>query len=272
MMKTIPIEQTDRLERASSPLGCERVIARTKIGTCGFGMTKAKYAQSFSCVEVQHTFYQPPQLRTLERWRAEMPAGFEFTLKAWQLITHDSKSPTYRRLKKKLTDREKLQAGYFRSTEIVMEAWETTLASAKALRAKTILFQCPASFRQSVENISNLEKFLCSIDRRNMNLCWEPRGDWDNGLVGSICKALDLWHVVDPFVCKTTTPQRCYFRLHGRNGWRYQYEPYELEELASSLSNHRDGYVFFNNSKMTEDALEFCNILYNHDPPNLGPW
>lgn len=264
-VKTIAIEQTERLQRAS-PLACTRAIAGTKVGTCGFGVAKTRYA--FSCVEVQHTFYQPPQLSTLERWRAEMRPDFEFTVKAWQLITHDSKSPTYRRLKKKLTDSEKRQAGYFRSTEIVMEAWKTTLASLKALRAKTILFQCPASFRQSVENISNLEKFLSSIDRRNLNLCWEPRGDWDSSLVSSICNALDLWHVVDPFVCKTTTPERCYFRLHGRNGWRYQYEHYELQELASSLSKHRDGYVFFNNSKMTEDALAFCNILYGSDRLN----
>lgn len=271
-MKTIATEQTERVDRASSPLACKRVIAGTKIGTSGFGMAKTRYAQSFSCVEVQHTFYQPPQLSTLERWRADMPADFEFTLKAWQLITHDSKSPTYRRLRKKLPDSEKHQAGYFRPTEIVMEAWETTFASAKALGARTILFQCPASFRQSIENISNLEKFLSSIDRRNLNLCWEPRGDWDSGLISSICNALDLWHVVDPFVCKTTTPERCYFRLHGRNGWRYQYEPYELEELASSLSKNRDGYVFFNNSKMSEDALAFCNLLYNSDRLNPGPW
>lgn len=271
-MKTIAIEQTERLDRSSSPDACKRVIVGTKIGTCGFGLAKPRYAQSFSCVEVQHTFYQPPRLSTLERWRAEMPADFEFTVKAWQLITHDSKSPTYRRLKKKLKDSEKHQAGYFRSTEIVMEAWDTTLASAKALRAEKLLFQCPASFRQSAENISNLEKFFSSIDRRNLTLCWEPRGDWDSGLVRSICSAFNWWHVVDPFVCRTTTPERCYFRLHGRNGWRYQYEPHELEELASSLSKQRDGYVFFNNSKMTEDALAFCNILYSSDRLNPGPW
>ena len=52
-----------------------------------------------------------------------------------------------------------------------------------------------------------------------------------------------------------------YFRLHGRNGWRYQYELVELKELATSLAKSRRGYVFFNNSKMTEDALKFCKLL-----------
>jgi hypothetical protein len=69
-----------------------RSMVRTKVGTCGFGLAQVEYSRVFSCVEVQHIFYQPPQVSTLERWRARMPAYFEFTLKAWQLITHDAKS------------------------------------------------------------------------------------------------------------------------------------------------------------------------------------
>lgn len=79
-------------------------------------------------------------------------------------------------------------------------------------------------------------------------------------MVRSICNRLRLWHVVDPFVGKTATPDKCYFRLHGKDGWRYQYETGELEELAAALPGN-DGYVFFNNSKMTEDALKFCRVL-----------
>jgi uncharacterized protein YecE (DUF72 family) len=240
---------------------CKRSPDSTRVGTCGFGLAKGKYARAFSCVEVQHTFYQPPRLATLARWREEMPSDFEFTLKAWQLITHNAKSPTYRRLKKKLSETEKQEAGYFRPTAIVQEAWETTLASAKALRASTILFQCPASFRQTPENTARMEKFFSVIDRQELNLGWEPRGDWDALVVSSLCAQLDLWHVVDPFVGKTVTPDKCYFRLHGRSGWRYQYEINELEELAATVKKQKAGYVFFNNSKMTEDALKFCKLL-----------
>lgn len=189
-----------------------------------------------------------------------MPVDFEFTLKAWQLITHDAKSPTYRRLKRKLTDSERREAGYFRSTSIVKEGWEATLVSAKALRARAILFQCPASFRQTPENMLNLANFFTSIDRNDLNLCWEPRGDWDSGVVRSICVKLQLTHVVDPFVAKTVTPNHSYFRLHGRGGWRYQYEANELEELAAIVRPQKSSYVFFNNRKMTEDALRFCKL------------
>jgi len=224
-------------------------------------VSRAEYARTFLCVEIQHTFYQPPQLKTLERWRQQMPEDFEFTLKAWQLITHDAKSPTYRRIKRKLSEAEKKEAGYFRSSAIVREAWDATLAAAKALEAKTILFQCPASFNQTQENIASLEKFFSSIDRKNLKLCWEPRGNWNQTLLRSICEGLRLWHVVDPFVYKTVTPGTCYFRLHGRRGWRYQYETSELEELSSYVPGGEESYVFFNNSKMTEDALRFCKLV-----------
>jgi uncharacterized protein YecE (DUF72 family) len=240
---------------------CRGVSNQTRVGTCGFGLAQADYARSFSCVEVQHTFYQPPQLKTLERWRTLMPADFEFVIKAWQLITHDARSPTYRRLKRQLSESEKIEAGYFRDSAIVKEAWETTLASAKALGSRTILFQCPGSFTQTAEHIANLKRFFRDLDRQDLDLGWEPRGNWDTAVVKSICEDLRLWHVVDPFVEKTLTPKLSYFRLHGRNGWHYQYDESELEELASTVPKRTRSYVLFNNYKMTEDALRFCKLL-----------
>jgi uncharacterized protein YecE (DUF72 family) len=234
-----------------------------KIGTCGFRTNKAEYAEMLRAVEVQQTFYQPPQIKTLEKWRAEVSPEFEFTLKAWQLITHEAKSPTYKRLKKTLTDAEKAEAGYFKPSEIVREARDVTLACAQALQAKTVLFQCPASFRQTPENIKNLEKFFETIERGSLNFAWEPRGEWDPSLVKSICEHLDLWHAVDPFAQATTTPSKCYYRLHGRTGFRYQYEEDELAELAELLPEKQVSYVFFNNRSMLEDALLFQKIIAN---------
>jgi uncharacterized protein YecE (DUF72 family) len=210
-----------------------------QIGTCGFRMNKFEYADVLRCVEVQHTFYQPPQIKTLEKWQTEMPEGFEFTLKAWQLITHEGTSPTYKRLKRKITEKEAEEAGFFKPTDTVAEGLETTLACAAALKARTILFQCPSKFRQTDKNIKNLRKFFIS----------------------KICHDLDLWHCVDPFVRRTTTPDRCYYRLHGIGGWRYRYEDGELEELLSVLPDEGSSYVFFNNNVMTEDAMRFRRFV-----------
>jgi uncharacterized protein YecE (DUF72 family) len=234
---------------------------KIKIGCCGFRIPQVEYTKVFSVVEIQHTFYQPPQLATLERWRKEAPADFEFTLKAWQLITHEARSPTYKRLRRKLTEQEREEAGFFKPTAIVKEAWEITLACAQALRAKQVLFQCPASFTPTAQNIANLENFFSSVDRQGLKFAWEPRGAWGNEVVSELCKALELWHVVDPFAASTVTPDKCYFRLHGRRGWRYQYEDVELEELAALLPKRKVSYVFFNNVRMTEDAARFREMV-----------
>jgi uncharacterized protein YecE (DUF72 family) len=237
-----------------------------KIGTCGFRITKEAYTRRLSTVEVQHTFYQPPLAATLKRWRSEVPADFEFTLKAWQLITHESTSPTYKRLRRKLNEKELAEAGAFKNSRIVKEAWATTLESAKALEARTVLFQCPAKFEPTRSNIKNLEQFFSTVDRGGLNFAWEPRGGaWDDGTIANLCHELGLWHVVDPFTRTTVTPDRCYFRLHGRVRWRYQYEDAELEELAGMLHPLGPAYVLFNNITMTEDAERLQRILKNID-------
>ena len=232
-----------------------------QVGTCGFGRTKEEYGSRLSCVEIQHTFYKPPMVKTLEKWREQMSADFEFTIKAWQFITHESSSPTYRRLKRPLTEKEEKEAGFFKSSDTVRKAWETTLACANALKARTILFQCPAKFRQTDENIRNLREFFKKIERGKMNFAWEPRGTWDDKVVKKICDELDLWHVVDPFKARTVTPDRCYYRLHGIVRWRYTFEDGELEELVSLLPDKGLAYVFFNNVTMIDDAVRFTRIL-----------
>jgi uncharacterized protein YecE (DUF72 family) len=238
-------------------------FAKFRIGTCGFGRTpKQEFSNRLNCVEIQHTFYNPPQIKTLEKWRAEMPDDFEFTLKAWQMITHDAGTPTYRRLKREMTEKETAEAGSFRPTETVDSAWEVTHASAKALGARTVLFQCPPKFTQTAENIRNLQRFFKKIDRSKMIFAWEPRGTtWDDNTVAKICGDLDLRHVVDPFKARTVTPEKIYYRLHGIGGWRYEYETGELEELAAMLPENEVSYVFFNNRVMFDDAVRFRKIL-----------
>lgn len=232
-----------------------------KIGCSGFRSSRESYYPLLPAVEVQHTFYQPPQVSTLKKWRAEAPRGFEFALKAWQLVTHQSSSPTYRRLKRKLDEEEKAGAGSFRATPIVSEAWEVTRACAAALKARTLLFQCPASFRPTQENVANMREFFRTAERDRLNFCWEPRGGWPTELIKELCEELNLWHVVDPFVERTLTPRRAYFRLHGRKGWRYKYEDGELEELSSMLPRGAASYVFFNNVEMLDDAVRFREIV-----------
>lgn len=235
---------------------------KVKIGCCGFAGSLASYAELFTTVEVQQTFYEPPQLATMARWRREVPAHFEFTLKAWQLITHESKSPTYRRLKRELSETERTECGAFRNTKIVREAWHRTLESARVLDATRILFQCPASFKPTEANLDRMRQFFAEIDRQSLVLYWEPRGkDWTKAICAQICSELDILHAVDPFVSATVNPEDTYYRLHGKDGWRYVYTDDDLGKLLEMTPRSTASYVFFNNIKMRQDAVRFGELI-----------
>ncbi len=232
-----------------------------KVGCCGFAAAREKYYKNFGVVEIQQTFYQPPQEKTAEKWRNEVPSDFEFTLKAWQLITHPPKSPTYRKLRLRILEKEKENYGFFKPTDEVFQAWEKTEKIASILKTKTIVFQCPKSFEPTQENIKNLEKFFKKIKRKDFLFAWEPRGDWEERKVIKLCDRLELIYCVDPFKNKPY-PQKCgYLRLHGRDGYRYKYTDSDLNNLKKLCGSFPKVYCMFNNIYMWEDALRFRKMI-----------
>jgi uncharacterized protein YecE (DUF72 family) len=264
--------------------------AITKVGCCGFGIARAKYFQTFSVVEIQQSFYQPPRQDTVKRWRDEAPVDFEFTLKAWQLITHEASSPTYRRLKERLSEKQKTQVGAFRATDVVRRAWDTTLRMARLLTADKVVFQCPASFGPTSENKDCMREFFSRIDRAGVTCIWEPRGKWQTDEIAELCRDLDLVHCVDPFrapadtalapasrrgypgqwpgliglrsgPCESVTAGLHYYRLHGITGYRHQYTGDELRDLLQHRVKDAATYYLFNNVSMYRDASGFKELL-----------
>jgi len=231
-----------------------------RVGCCGFPMGKAEYYRSFPIVELQQTFYRLPRVTTAERWRKEAPLEFEFTLKAWQLITHEPSSPTYRRLKKHLPEETKKRYGSFKPTEEVLAAWEATTTIAEALQATIIVFQTPPSFDPTPQHRANLRQFFTNIERKRWILAWEPRGEWKPQTVGKLCEELDLVHVVNPLLQEPLYGAIRYFRLHGRTGYRYLHTDEDLEILWSLCPPGMTTYVLFNNFFMAEDALRFLGL------------
>ena len=174
-----------------------------KIGLCGFSMAMREYPRHFPVVEVQQTFYEPPRAAVMKRWIATAPASFEFTMKAWQLITHEASSPTYRRLRTDLSARDRAACGAFRDSNVVRMALERTLDAARCVNATVVVFQCPARFRPERESVNRLRHFFTKIANPRcplgMKYAWEPRGkDWTEqaGLAHELCAELDLIHVV----------------------------------------------------------------------------
>jgi len=240
-----------------------------KIGCCGFPVARGKYFKKFKIVELQRTFYRLPKLETAKKWRETAPEGFEFSLKAWQLITHLTSSPTYRKLNLKLDPFKEEKYGFFKPTDEVFEAWEKTEKIAAALKAKTIVFQCPASFGSDSGNKKNIRKFFRTIKRKKYKLIWEARGAWEDKDIIKLCDELDLIHCVDPFEGKVLHGDIRYFRLHGKGDYNYRYTGMDLKRLRDFCEQEAQKikrkpiYVFFNNTYMMDDAQRFDWIVKN---------
>ena len=93
------------------------------------------YAQRFSTVEINNTFYRMPAPSVLESWATQVPENFRFVLKAPQSITH------FKRLKD------------------VEESTERFLQVASVLKGRLgpLLFQLPPNFKK---DLPRLEGFL----------------------------------------------------------------------------------------------------------------
>lgn len=231
------------------------------MGCCGWPVAQTRYFKTFGLVEIQESFYNLPRPSTVERWREAAPARFEFVLKAPQLVTHEATSPTYRRLRMRLSERQKRRYGAFTPTAEVFDAWRATLALATALRSKIVLFQCPASFTPTPEHTVNLQTFFETVERGRLALAWEPRGKWTDAEIRGLCRRLDLIHCVDPFQRPSVWGAPTYYRLHGRAGYHYRYSEAELEELRGFCRGRRSVYVLFNNTEMFSDARRFRRLL-----------
>ena len=239
-----------------------------RVGLCGFTMSIEDYPLYFPVVEVQQTFYEPPRELTLRRWVEGTPPGFEFTLKAWQLVTHPGTSPTYRRIKRPMTPADRAGAGFFQDSAIVAEGYRRSIECARALRATAMLFQCPSSFTPDPQNVDRMRAFFTRVERPSgLRFLWEPRGSrWVAAReeARAIARELDLVHVIDPFV--TPPPEKpapVYWRLHGIGGARHSYTDAQLvrlKQMAEAARGDSPAWILFNNLPRVADARRFRKL------------
>lgn len=241
-----------------------------KVGNCGWGYFRAidyfgsgwkdrfksvlqAYSSLYPTVEINSTFYRIPKLSTAEKWRKEadeINRGFEFTVKASQLITHT-----------------------LRFTKGSIKFFNIMKDICKALDAKILLLQSPAGFKATDTNINRMESFFEDIDRGDLILTWEPRGDWQKNpkLIKQVCKRFNLIECVDPLRNEPLyfgKRKIAYFRLHGFgifSMYHYNFSKDELNKVLGICKNLRkkvkDTYVFFNNSECYSNALQFMKLI-----------
>ncbi|WP_157058738.1 DUF72 domain-containing protein [Ignicoccus islandicus] len=233
-------------------------------GTCGFPKSKRVLREYINAVEIQQTFYNPPPLETLEKWRRELGDEINVHLKAWQLVSHPPTSPTYRRAKIVIPKDKLDRYGLLKLTEEVKEAWLKTVEAARAVKGDVIVVQTPPSFGYSKENLERAKNFFRWALTTWKRIGWEPRGTWVGRPEVREIVDMGIIHIVDPF--KQWPPYYediIYLRLHGKGSYRYEYSEEELKDLIERImeTNASEVHVMFNNVYMMRDVVKFKRLL-----------
>jgi len=181
------------------------------------------YAERFSTVEINYTFYRMPSAKTIAGWDAETPAGFVFALKAPKRITHDAR----------LKD--------------VDEPLRYFLDSARALGPKLgpLLFQLPPFFKQDLGRLTDLLALLppglrCAFEFRHDSWFADDVYDRLRARNAALCIA-DTGKGTTPVVA---TADFGYFRLRDEG-----YSADDLEEWSRTVrrlgTGWRDSFIYF---------------------------
>ncbi len=231
-----------------------------KIGCCGFGQYKRQdYFKRLSTVEYQQSFFNPPADAVCARLRRQAPEGFDFVIKAWQLITHDASSPGYRRLSRPVRG-PAANYGSFQATDEVAGAWQATRKMADLLDSVVILYETPASFTPTARNRQNMTDFFEAAPE-GLTHVWEPQGVWSGHEVQKICDQLGLLASWDPLAAEAfPSGPSAYLKIRNM-GSPHPISISELEWLAQGLSDYDSAHMVFNTAKMFTDARKLVEIL-----------
>jgi len=217
-----------------------------------------KYFEKFSLVELNRTFYQYPRMETVEGWRKKAPKDFEFTVKAHQDISHKAR---------------------LKDEELSLQTFKRMKQICEVLNSKILLIQTPGSLRPNA--LGDAEKFFKKINREDLVLVWETRGEaWENMEIykklGQVLRGVGVVHVTDPFrIMPAYTGEIAYFRLHGlgKQMYYYQYTDAELQKLKELIAPYekegKEVYVLFNNLSMFDDAVRFMQYLLKGTFPKI---
>jgi uncharacterized protein YecE (DUF72 family) len=198
------------------------------------------YSRKFNFVEVNSTFYQMPNLKTVQSWRKQVPPEFEFSIRCNKDVTHRYQ---------------------FQPTEEAYDTFNKMIFICKTLRANILHLQTPAAFGPTKKNADLIDSFLSSVSIKGIRIALEIRQKNQALTINFIemMKKHDIVHSVD--LSKDEKPAYqsdiLYSRLFGK-GWHNVYQPtdQELKKIddRASARDHKKATVSFHFIRMYKDA------------------
>jgi uncharacterized protein YecE (DUF72 family) len=216
------------------------------------------YGQFFDTVEINSSFYRPPDPGYVYNWARHVPPGFRFAVKLWQKFTHP-------KMYREATGEEAVispqdVAVFNRSLEPLV----------KSNKLGALLAQFPPSFKNDDHGRQIIGALARTFGQYPLAVELRHRSWSDDSGTEELLREYNIaWVQIDEPKFGTSiarevplTAEMAYFRFHGRNAkdwwtgdsetrYRYLYSPEEIEELAERVKKAAESskmlFAFFNN-------------------------
>jgi uncharacterized protein YecE (DUF72 family) len=219
-------------------------VTQYLIGTGGWAYFPHKptlrgYSKAFNFVEVNYTFYEYPDSRTVDRWRRSVPPDFTFTVRCHQDLTH--------RIGLKPVDQAYM-------------VFSQMITVCRILNAPYLHLLTPASYVFSDREIDQAKNFFSTVNLKGIRLAWEVRSPITSKLAAmmqdfGIVHSADLSREEPAF-----KSDDIYTRVFGKGEHNiYQFDDEELEEIDQRIvkAEAKKVLVSFHGIRMNTDATRF---------------
>jgi len=251
-------------------------LAKMYIGTSGWSYPKGEgtwagyfypagkvneleyYSQFFNNVEINSSFYRPPNPEYVRNWVRRVPDGFLFTAKLWQKFTHP-------KMYKEATGEEVVISQ--EDVELFNRGIEPLVKKGKL---GALLAQFPPSFKNDGYGRRILTAVIRTFGRYRLAVELRHRSWSDDENTARLLRENNIaWVRIDEPKFQSSvaaeiplTSDMAYFRFHGRNAemwwkgdsetrYRYLYSAAEIDELADRVRVAGEKaeltFAFFNN-------------------------
>ena len=216
------------------------------------------YSQFFNTVEINSSFYRPPNPGYVYNWAKRVPQGFLFTVKLWQKFTHP-------RMYKEATGEE--AAISQNDVDLFNHSIEPLVKYGKL---GALLAQFPPSFKNDGYGQQILGAVIRAFGRYRLAIELRHSSWSDDKNTATFLKESNVaWVQIDEPKFQSSiaaevplTSDLAYFRFHGRNKemwwkgdsesrYRYLYSAEEIDELSGKVNKAAEQttllFAFFNN-------------------------
>jgi uncharacterized protein YecE (DUF72 family) len=216
------------------------------------------YSQFFNTVELNSSFYRPPNPGFAENWVRRTPDDFKFAVKLWQKFTHP-------KMYREATGEDAVISQ--NDVDLFLKSIEPIYRSAKL---GALLAQFPPSFKNDDYSRQILTAVIRTFGDYQLAVELRHRSWSDDEHTTKLLQDSNVsWVQIDEPKFSSSiatevplTSDVAYFRFHGRNAemwwqgdgetrYRYLYSSEEIEELATRMNKAeqkaRIMFAFFNN-------------------------